>query len=129
MRTKLQERGDRAEDEVVRYLTALGWSIRARNVRIGRSEIDIVAIDPGLPKTLVFVEVRWRSRRDFGLPEETVDHAKRRRIRQAAHALLGAGGAAEIVVPPSLDLPHLPIRFDLVVVEPGPRLRHHRYGG
>ena len=112
MRTRLQERGDRAEDEAVRYLTALGWSIQARNVRIGRSEIDIVAIDPGRPRTLVFVEVRWRSRRDFGLPEETIDHGKRRRLRAAAFNLLHAEPGPAV----GPNLPHLPIRFDLIVV-------------
>ena len=92
----------------------------ARNVRVGRGELDLVAIDPGPPAALVVVEVRWRSRRDFGLPEETVDHRKRRSIRQAAYALVEAGA-----------LPHLPLRFDLVAVEPGgpgrdPVTRHHR---
>ena len=125
MRTRLQERGDRAEDETARYLTAIGWSIQARQVRVGRAEIDIVAIDPGPPRMLVFVEVRWRSRRDFGLPEETVDHRKRGRLRSAAFRLLDA----ERTNAAPRELPQLPVRFDLVVVEPGPKLRHHRHGG
>ena len=75
---------------------------------------------------LVIVEVRWRRRRDFGLPEETVDHRKRARLRQAAFGLLDRG-----ILPGGVALPHLPMRFDLVVVEPGgragsPVVRHHR---
>ena len=125
MRTKLQERGDTAEAEAARYLTAIGWSIRARQVRVGRAEIDIVAIDPGPPRTLVFVEVRWRSRRDFGLPEETVDHRKRQRLHAAAFRLLDAERAAAT----PRELPNLPIRFDLIAVEPGGKLRHHPHLG
>ena len=35
--------GDLAEDAVARHLVARGWTILARNVRVGRSELDIVA--------------------------------------------------------------------------------------
>ena len=46
---------------------------------------------PGPPAALVVVEVRWRAGRDFGLPEETVDHRKRVRVRAAAYGLLDRG--------------------------------------
>jgi putative endonuclease len=119
-RTAAQQAGDAAEDAVAKQLAAVGWTILARNVHVSRAELDIVAVDPGPPADLVIVEVRMRSRRDFGLPEETVDHRKRTRIRHAAYGLLECGG-----------YPHLPLRFDLIVVEPGsgggePRIRHHR---
>ena len=103
-------------------LVAVGWSIVARQVRVGRAEIDLIAIDPGPPRTLVIVEVRWRARRDYGLAEETVDHAKRTRLRHAAFQLLHEAR-------PGPPLPKLPVRFDLVVVEPGGVIRHHRHGG
>lgn len=119
-RTPAQQAGDAAEVLVGSRLIDAGWSVLARNVHVGRRELDLVAIDPGPPRTLVIVEVRWRARRDFGLAEQTVDHRKRARVRQAAFELLERG-----------DLPHLPLRFDLVVVEPGARrgeavIRHHR---
>ena len=123
MRTPKQRAGDAAEQVVAQRLTAAGWTIRARNVRVGRAELDLIATDPGPPPALVVVEVRWRSRRDFGLAEETVDHAKRARLRAAAFALLDGQ------VPhsgPIAPLPRLPLRFDLIAVEPGNRLRHHR---
>ena len=94
----------------------------ARNVHVGRPELDLVAVDPGPPAALVVVEVRWRARRDFGLPEETVDHRKRVRVRSAAYGLLDRG-----TLPDGSPVPRLPLRFDLVVVEPGDRLRHHRH--
>jgi len=121
-RTDAQRAGDAAEAAVAARLEAAGWAILARNVHVGRHEIDLVAIDPGPPRALVIVEVRWRADRDFGLPEETVDHRKRVRVRRAAYGLLDRG-----VLPGGDPLPRLPLRFDLVVVEPGGRIRHHRH--
>jgi putative endonuclease len=121
-RTPGQRLGDAAESDVAATLTAAGWRVLARNVRVGRYEVDLVAVDPGPPETLVIVEVRWRGRRDFGLPEETVDHRKRVRLRAAAHGLLELGR-----LPDGSAVPRLPLRFDLVVVEPGGRVRHHRH--
>ncbi len=94
-----------------------------RHVRVGRDEIDLLAIDPGPPGELVVVEVRWRRSRDFGLPEETVDGRKRARLHRAGFALRGAGYLADGTL-----VPQVPLRFDLVVVEPGTWLRHHRHG-
>lgn len=123
-----REIGDRAEGLVADHLRAAGWTILARNVRVGRHEVDLVAVDPGPPRTLAVVEVRWRADRSFGLPEETIDHRKRTRVRAAAHGLLDLGH-----LPDGRALPRLPLRFDLVVVEPAvrgrdlpPRIRHHR---
>lgn len=122
MRTNAQRFGDEAEEAVAQRLTSAGWSILGRNVHVGRYELDLIAVDPGPPRTLVAVEVRWRADRAFGLPEETVDGRKRLRVRAAAYGLLERG-----VLPDGSALPHLPLRFDLVVVEPGDRIRHHRH--
>ena len=122
MRTDAQLSGDAAEQRVADSLTAAGWSILGRNVHVGRFELDLIAVDPGPPRMLVAVEVRWRSGRAFGLPEETVNGRKRVRVRVAAYGLLERGA-----LPDGSLLPHLPLRFDLVVVEPGDRIRHHRH--
>jgi putative endonuclease len=126
LRTAAQRAGDTAESLVLVRLMACGWTVLARNVHVGRHELDLVAVDPGPPATLVVVEVRWRASRSFGLPEETVDHRKRTHVRMATYGLLDRG-----VLPDGVNLPRLPVRFDLVVVEPGagggePRVRHHR---
>jgi putative endonuclease len=121
MRTAVQDSGDGAEMLVADRLAAAGWQILARNVRAGRGELDIVAVDPGPPRSLVIVEVRWRRRRDFGLAEESLDHRKRAHLRGAIGRLLTDG------LPEGLALPRLPLRVDLVVVEPGDRIRHHRH--
>ncbi len=126
-RTRAQQAGDAAELDVAARLTDRGWRILGRRVRAGRSELDLVAVDPGPPRALVVVEVRWRRRRDFGLPEETVDRRKLVHLRAGIGRLLETGR-----LPDGAILPDLPIRLDLVVVEPpsspgGPaRVRHHR---
>jgi len=123
MRTAAQTAGDAAEARAATYLIGLGWRVLASHVRVGRLELDIVAQDPGPPRSLVVVEVRWRNRRDFGLPEETVDGRKRRRLRRAGFALREHGK-----LPDGSALPNVALRFDLIVVEPGDRLRHYRHG-
>lgn len=123
MQTAAQRLGADAEELVARRLRAVGWTILRRNVRSGRAEIDILAVDPGPEAWLVAVEVRWRRRRDFGLAEETVDRAKLGRLRAAA---LSLRERAPLTGSP---IPHLPVRVDVVAVEPGDRLRHHRHVG
>ena len=126
MRTDAQATGDDAESTVAADLAGRGWTILARNVRVGRGELDIVAIDPGPPAELVIVEVRWRRSRAFGLAEESLDHRKRAHLRAAIGRLLEDGLASGVA------LPGLPMRVDLIVVEPAvgsassPRTRHHR---
>lgn len=122
MRTDAQRAGDAAEQRVADLLHAAGWTILGRNLRVGRFELDLIAVDPGPPRMLVAVEVRWRAGRAFGLAEETVDARKRSRVRAAAYGLLERGA-----LPDGQRLPHLALRFDLVVVEPGDRIRHHRH--
>lgn len=120
MRTAKQEAGDEAEALVAARLVAAGWTVLGRNVHAGRGELDLVAIDPGPPRELVIVEVRRRTSRSFGLAEETVAFAKRSHLRLAIGRLLEDG------LPGGVAMPRLPLRVDLVVVEPGSRVRHHR---
>ena len=112
---------------MARSLEASGWSILGRNLRVGRLEIDLLAVDPGPPSRLVAVEVRSRGRRDFGLPEETVDGRKLGRLRAALGRLVAAGG-----LPDGRPLPRLPPAIDVIAVEPAPRsptVRHIRNVG
>jgi putative endonuclease len=114
-RTNRQLAGDAAERLVADRLTARGWRVLAKNVHAGRSELDVVAVDPGPPARLVVVEVRWRRSREFGGAEETLDFRKRAQLRLGIARLLDAGR-----LPDGAPLPRLPIAVDLAVVEPGP---------
>ncbi|HEX7473066.1 MAG TPA: YraN family protein [Candidatus Limnocylindrales bacterium] len=126
-RTAQQQAGDDAERAVADRLVAVGWQILGHHVRVGRGELDLLALDPGPPAMLVVIEVRWRHDRGFGLPEETFDRRKRAHLRRAVGRLIAAG-----VLPDGSPLPGLPLRVDLVAVEPpvrvggAVRLRHHR---
>ena len=79
--------GAAAESAAADYLETTGWTVLARNLRVGRDEIDVLARDPGAPSVIVVVEVRARSRPGFGAPVETVDTRKVRRLYRAAWAL------------------------------------------
>jgi Holliday junction resolvase-like predicted endonuclease len=114
-RTDRQKSGDAAEAEVAARLAARGWQVLARNVHCGRSELDIVAVDPGPPPRLVVVEVRWRRSKAFGLAEETFDYRKRAHLKAGVARLLDAG-----CLPGGVELPRLPVALDLAIVEPGP---------
>lgn len=103
MKTARQQAGRRAEDEAATHLALSGWRLLGRNVVVGRDEIDILAIDPGPPVELVFVEVRSATSDRFGTPEERVDRDKIAHLYRASHALTAPHG--------------LKRRVDLVVVD------------
>jgi Holliday junction resolvase-like predicted endonuclease len=125
MRTPAQTAGDDAEALVVARLRRQRWRILATQLHVGRAELDVLAVDPGPPANLVAVEVRWRRQREFGLPEETVDHRKLQRIHGCLYRLLDSGR-----LPDGRPLPRLPIRIDLVAVDLDGHgrvsMRHHR---
>ena len=97
-------RGREAETLAAQYLTRHGLRIIARNFRIRGGEIDLVCRDG---RTLVFVEVRYRSRSRFGGAEESVDRRKQTRLVLTAASYLREH--------------HLncPTRFDVVALKPG----------
>ncbi len=105
--------GREAEERAARHLRGLGWEILARNFRTRLGEIDIVALSPDRA-TVVFAEVRFRSRADYGTPEESVVPAKRRKIVRAAQIYLQTAPAAARAAS---------ARFDVIAVTPQ-ELRH-----
>ena len=97
-----------------------GWTVLARQLRVERDELDIVAIDPGPPAMVVVVEVRSRRSPRFGSQEERLDEAKIRRLYRAMSALRAAGGPDGHLLRPGLAW-----RVDLVALDQGTgRLRH-----
>ena len=77
--------GREAEDAVCAYLGERGMRVVERNFRARGGEIDVIARDGDI---LAFVEVRFREEDGYGLPEESVGRAKRRKIVTAARAFL-----------------------------------------
>jgi putative endonuclease len=76
--------GAQAEDAAAAHLRGLGWVILGRNLRVGGQEVDILALEPGQPPTLVVMEVRSRSGPGFGSALESVGPDKVRRLYTAA---------------------------------------------
>ncbi len=73
--------GARAEALAAEFLAAQGITILERNFRRRCGELDLVARDGD---TLVFVEVRLRTRADFGGAAASITAKKRARIAAAA---------------------------------------------
>ena len=86
-RSPTQASGDAAEDRALSFLVGRGLGLVARNVASRLGEIDLVMRDG---ETLVFVEVRSRSRTDFGGAAASVGPAKQRRLRREAQRYLNA---------------------------------------
>lgn len=102
-----QERGKRAEDLAAAFLAYEGIEVVERNARIGGVEIDVLARERG---TWLLVEVKARSRTDFGGAGAAIDRTKRERLMRAARALEQQGRDD--------------VRIDVVTLEPGaPGLR------
>ena len=113
-----QALGERAEAAVAEWLTTRGWTVLARRWRCAEGELDIVARDPGL--VVVAVEVKLRQTGRAGLPLESIDRHRLRRLRSALGRFVADG-----------QLPNgNGLRIDLVAVhaaEAGQwRLSHHR---
>jgi len=94
--------GRNTEQRAERLLRRAGLRTLDRNWRCKGGELDLVMQDGD---TLVFVEVRRRSRRDRASAAESLDRRKRRRLVHAARRYLQT-------------LRHEPLcRFDVVAVD------------
>jgi putative endonuclease len=93
--------GQAAESRAEAFLKSNGLKLVARNWRCRFGEIDLVMQDG---PTLVFVEVRLRSRSDFGGAAASVTSSKQKKLLAAARQYLGA----------LKTLP--PCRFDVVAL-------------
>jgi len=69
------------ENVAAAYLERHGYAIVDRNARTPYGEIDLVARREDM---LIFVEVKARTPRIFGLPEESVTPRKQSHMRAAA---------------------------------------------
>jgi len=97
------ELGRAAETAAARHVERLGYRILTTNFRAKGGELDLVAVDGA---ALAIIEVRYRASDRFGGAAASITQGKRRRIINAARALLATN-------PP---LAKLPARFDVVEV-------------
>ena len=94
--------GHAAESRAEAFLKTQGLTLVARNWRCRFGEIDLVMQDGA---TLVFIEVRLRSRSDFGSAAASVTPAKQKKLLAAARQYLSA----------LKTLP--PCRFDVIALD------------
>lgn len=107
-----QRHGRAGEALVASYLELTGCRVTAQNVRIAGVEVDLVASDG---PAQVVVEVKVRSRSDYGGAVAAIDRAKQSRLARAARALQQNGARL--------------VRVDVVAVDIGPEgatIRHYR---
>ena len=101
--------GRAAESRALRHLETSGLVLLTRNYRCRAGEIDLVMLDPAA-RVLVLVEVRLRSRSDYGQAAATIGRGKQRRCSLAARHLLMT----------RRELRPLRARFDVVAIDPSP---------
>ncbi len=68
-----------------KFLQAKGYKILGKNFRVRTGEIDLIVQDL---KTLVFVEVKTRRNRFYGMPEEAITRKKQLSIIKTAKIYL-----------------------------------------
>jgi putative endonuclease len=98
--------GFAAERRAVWWYRLRGWKILGENVWVGGNELDLI-VRRG--STLRFVEVKAKTGARFGDPLEMITAEKRRRLRRAAEAWLGARP----------ELARLAVGFDVIAVRDG----------
>ena len=106
MTDRRQSIGRRAEAIARARLREMGYRVLESNYRTRRGEIDLVASHEG---EYVFVEVRSKSARSAGQPEESITPRKRDHLVAAAQEYLQAHRADDANW-----------RIDLVAIEFGP---------
>jgi putative endonuclease len=95
-------KGRRGERIACRYLLRQGFDILARRFQVRHGELDIIALERD---TLVFIEVKTRSSREFGEPWEFVDWQKQQILRRTAEEFIA-----------EYDLGQYAYRFDIVSI-------------
>jgi len=98
-----QKLGRWGEEMAANHLESQGYKVLERNWRCNRGEIDLI-VQAG--DVLVFVEVKTRQGRDYGMPEEAITKAKARRLLELGQRFLL-----------ERELEDIEWRVDLVAVE------------
>jgi putative endonuclease len=81
MTVKTKTLGEKGENIAAAFLKKKGYNILFRNYKCSFGEIDIIAKHK---KILSFIEVKTRSTKKYGLPQEAVTPAKQTKISRVA---------------------------------------------
>jgi len=81
MTVKTKTLGEKGEDIAAAFLKKKGYNILFRNYKCSFGEIDIIAKHK---KILSFIEVKTRSTKKYGLPQEAVTSVKQAKISRVA---------------------------------------------
>jgi putative endonuclease len=79
--TYQREIGNRGEKIAADYLEDKGYQLLEKNYHTRYGELDIVMLHKGM---VVFVEVKTRTNKVFGFPEESVTSSKMEHLQNAA---------------------------------------------
>ena len=79
-------KGNLGENEACRYLRKNKYKILVRNYRQRCGEIDIIAQKD---ENIAFVEVKTRSKTEYGNPSEAVTYTKQQKIKKTAMFYIG----------------------------------------
>lgn len=115
MGSPTQNLGTWGEYIAAKYLESRGFFILKKHFTSRFGEIDIIAKEKS---QIVFVEVRTRLKSLAGIPENTIDAAKQRKLQKTISAYVSLKGLENF-------------RIDVVSISPGSRektikIRHHR---
>ena len=88
-----RSKGKQGEDIAAAYLRESGYEILEQNYYFNHGEIDIVAKEGTV---LVFVEVKSRSSRMFGEPEESVTPKKQDLLRRTAEGYVAERNISDV---------------------------------
>lgn len=103
MNTSHLSLGKKGEELAIAQLQKLKYKILEKNYKCPLGEMDLIARDKN---TLVFIEVKTRSTKDFGGPAAAVDLRKQRQLSKVALHYLN-----------QKKLNNIPARFDVVAIE------------
>lgn len=90
------------------------YTLVARNLRLGRSEVDILAMDGDV---LVFLEVKVRKNNLFGHPEQAAGKHKAASLRKAAARYLEESGFQGLIRFDVVAITGTPVFYELMHLE------------
>ena len=99
----INNKGADAERIAELYLEGLGYTVLERNWRHKHAEIDLIVTDE--KGWVIFIEVKYRAKTNFGNPENFVDEKKLQKMGEAINAFM------------TQNLAYINFRIDVIALE------------